>query len=908
MRINTNLSALNAYRNLSMTDSRLSKSLERLSSGLRINRAADDAAGLAISEKMRGQIRGLNQASRNAMDGISLMQTAEGALNETHAILQRMRELAVQASSDTLTSSDRIEIQKEIEQLIAEINRISSSTEFNTKKLLDGSSAALTSTSDLNTKIFMRDGLRIVDQFGQKAVGGGNYKLDISAIAGRGEVQKTDIMKVKHAGAATGIQDLELGQGVGGAFSAAYTVPTNTGDMLEGTIRINLGDDQGMHEVAFTLTGGESDATEAAGVIRAAFENVDALAGLFDVGLDPDASGNIKVKYLGPGDFDYTVTLNNVDSGAWGTLNAAGATTELLWTGAAEEDAASEFTSIAGSENITGVELTDGFDPLAGEYSIETVQGSKTPDSAKAELAYQYGNATAFSGSLVANDTNVSSSMLFEVVSVNDDKATLRYKYHELSTDGSYDSAEDWALISVKLGSAQDNDIEVGNVTFDKDNFQLSQNAATGDRFVINVRGADETTGGSDVITLYEGENAAEFVVNAENTWGDEADLRFFQLDENGKIYDGRLALKLGSYLITEPGDADGLPAASFSVSAKGLEIGSVAALDSAIYDIDRFWDANGNFIVQDPQTINLVQGDGKKTSFTIFGSDTIQDIQDKLNRAIHEDLQQKFFNDEPQSYARYVTEELVEEEGFFTVKGTFVIQSAVTGKDGEIRFSGDEGVINALSLTTLQHSTENQFNVTVTNAHNPEEVIAEDTRIVGNLLVGVVHPHVDVKFDPMAGIRVELDGNTFEWQSGATDSIFIHLSDNTMVFHIGANPLQDVGAAIGDMSAEALGIDNILVTNRMSANRALTQIDYAIGRVSSERAKLGAVQNRLEHTINNLGVAAENLSAAESRVRDLDFALEMVEFTRNQIMMQAGTAMLAQANMKPQSVLMLLQ
>lgn len=174
MRINTNLSALNAYRNLSMTDSRLSKSLERLSSGLRINRAADDAAGLAISEKMRGQIRGLNQASRNAMDGISLMQTAEGALNETHAILQRMRELAVQASSDTLTSSDRIEIQKEIEQLIAEINRISSSTEFNTKKLLDGSSAALTSTSDLNTKIFMRDGLRIIDQFGQKAVGGGN--------------------------------------------------------------------------------------------------------------------------------------------------------------------------------------------------------------------------------------------------------------------------------------------------------------------------------------------------------------------------------------------------------------------------------------------------------------------------------------------------------------------------------------------------------------------------------------------------------------------------------------------------------------------------------------------------------------------------------------------------------------
>ena len=112
--------------------------MEKLSSGFRINRAGDDAAGLAISEKMRGQIRGLNQASRNAQDGISLIQTAEGALNETHAILQRMRELAVQASTDTNTPADRAEIQKEIDQLATEITRISTDTEFNTQTLMDG--------------------------------------------------------------------------------------------------------------------------------------------------------------------------------------------------------------------------------------------------------------------------------------------------------------------------------------------------------------------------------------------------------------------------------------------------------------------------------------------------------------------------------------------------------------------------------------------------------------------------------------------------------------------------------------------------------------------------------------------------------------------------------------------------
>jgi len=139
MIINHNISALNTYRQLSINNTATGKSLEKLSSGYRINRAGDDAAGLAISEKMRGQIRGLNQAIRNAQDGISLIQTAEGALAETHSMLQRMRELAVQANNGTYTDADLEEIQKEIEQLKAEIDRIAEKTEFNTKPLLNGS-------------------------------------------------------------------------------------------------------------------------------------------------------------------------------------------------------------------------------------------------------------------------------------------------------------------------------------------------------------------------------------------------------------------------------------------------------------------------------------------------------------------------------------------------------------------------------------------------------------------------------------------------------------------------------------------------------------------------------------------------------------------------------------------------
>jgi flagellin len=755
MRINTNLSALNAYRNLAITDNRLNKSLERLSSGLRINRAADDAAGLAISEKMRGQIRGLNQAMRNAMDGISLMQTAEGALNETHAILQRMRELSVQASSDTLTSSDRIEIQKEIEQLTGEINRIASSTEFNTKKLLDGSSAALTSTSDLNTKIFMRDGLRVVDQFGQKAAGGGNYKLDITATPGHGEVQKTDIMKVKHD-----------------SLTGPAVTIANTAD----------------HEA------GES-----------AVQAINSLQGVIFTADTAGAAGNdLVIEFVNNGSDQ---TLGVTQSGNTVTISlgtdGSGAVTSTM-------------ADILGLDyNATGVTASEGagYDEtaLAAAASVGLAGGSDAVPATPQEVTVSLTGAQGGT--------------------------------FELTVAG----------------------VSVGEIAYDIEASDLETQINTALTNAINADAAVSVTGGGG------------------GPWA--------------IIFDG--SHWSGNVEVNE--DISGLEPA-------GLQVGDVADLNTAIYDIDRFWDANGNFLVQDPQTINMVQGDGKKTSITIFGSDTIEDIEGKLNQAIHEGLGQKSFNSNPGSYVRFMTDANVQDTGFFTVKGTFVIQSAVTGKDGEIRFSGDEGVINALSLTTLQTSEENQFNVTVTNAHDPADVIAENTRIVGNLLVGVVHQNVDVKFDPMAGITVDTTAGDFVWESGDLASIFIHLSDNTMVFHIGANPLQDVGAAIGDMSAEALGVDNILVTNRSSANRAITQVDYAIGRVSSERAKLGAVQNRLEHTINNLGVSAENLSAAESRIRDLDFAIEMVEFTRNQIMMQAGTSMLAQANMKPQSVLMLLQ
>lgn len=171
MIINHNMSAINTYRQLSANNASTSKSLEKLSSGLRINRAGDDAAGLAISEKMRSQIRGLDQANRNAQDGISLIQTAEGALQETHSMLQRMKELAVQAANGTNTADDRDKIQSEINELTSEINKIGNTTEFNTMKLLNGGSASAAAAGPIPKTVF---------EGGMNMVEGVTAQLDLS--------------------------------------------------------------------------------------------------------------------------------------------------------------------------------------------------------------------------------------------------------------------------------------------------------------------------------------------------------------------------------------------------------------------------------------------------------------------------------------------------------------------------------------------------------------------------------------------------------------------------------------------------------------------------------------------------------------------------------------------------------
>jgi flagellin len=942
MIINHNVSALNAYRNLTVTDRNMSKSLERLSSGLRINRAADDAAGLAISEKMRAQIRGLNQAISNAQDGISLIQTAEGALNETHDILQRMRELSVQAANDTLTASDRQNIQQEIDQLVVEIDRIGNTTEFNTKKLLDGSSSALTTTDKLSTRVFMRDGLRVVDQFGQKAPGGGNYELEITANPGVAQVQKTDIMRVKHGETTTNI-DMGYNQAkaevdVATAFTAddagdKFTFKFEFQDGLTDSVEITIGA-TGADASAFSVLLADAVAANANLKDRITVQGISS-AGVtaFDIqSLTKGAAGNFKLDVTDTiadtatqtGSFE--IADQTLGAGATAKVTTASADTTKAATGilTGTDVAQSGLTNFVvtgmpqGSYKITTDDAMAAAFDLATQSGIDLVaeyaQGGLS-GMATAHILENIGLSSASSGTtLNGTGSTVNAQMAFEIKNIDGNSVTLTIRSWEMGLDGKRNYYEAERVVDVSLTGTATQTLTVGNVSFS--HFDIASAGTTvGDKFIVNI--TPMYTQSADLTTITQTtDEIGNPVSRAFNYYKDAGgfDSKTSTVDyltlntADGTVTHSEVNL---TFSTLADYNTNGGTFVSFDRSAG---VGELATKGTQLRDIEAFWDRSGNFLIDKPQKITLVQGDGQKAEITLFGTDTIESVVAKLNDAIANQLGQASLTGigatHSDKFASFVTTGSKQDNGLEAVAGTFVIRSAITGDAGEITFIGDENIIKALSLTNLKDAANNQFAVNVRDAHTGDYV-AKEVKIEGNLLVGTVHQNVDVEFDNMTGIELSWNTETKNFDLtggfGNKEKTYVHIADNTMVFQIGANPLQDVGAAIGDMRARALGVNNILVTDRDHAAASISKLDAAIQRVSSERSKMGALQNRLDHTINNLGVASENLTAAESRIRDLDFAKEMMAFTRSQIMLQAGTAMLAQANMKPQSVLQLL-
>jgi flagellin len=675
-----------------------------------------------------------------------------------------MRELSVQAANDTLTQEDRSYIQLEVDQLKEEITRISTTTQFNKKQLLDGSAAVLWSSDNLDTRAIINGGLRQIDQFGQKMAAEGNYKIEIQANPGQAEVLKTDIFKVKH------------------------------------------------DNVVFNLV-------------------TDPSHGVTDVSVNGVPAGN------------YVISGSAV---------------------------AANIGAVAGSYGTHGIETT-------GTNVI---------------------NFAAISASYNLN-------MLIEVTKVEGDNVWLSISTNVTEQDGTVTSYSRSGILfnantdKFAANALRDLGINTANGAFTLEIDEASVEA--GSKLVYNKT---SMTGGdyNAAIAAPTGYNtAAAISYNLSVTGGGDLRLRAFYLNSTtGAVYNGDVTLRTNSNFTPDNAKA-------FKTTFSVANVGDVAGGDVKLRDLDKFWDANGKFLLEDPKTITIVQGDGTKATFTIYSTDTLDDVREKMNNAILDGLNQRRYTSGP--FVSYVQNAASNATGLDNINGTFVIRTAVTGAAGRFSFSGDEDVIKALSINVIQEAKENKFEITVSEAHYNRVLTTQE--ITGNVMYGLVHPNVDVSFDSMANIAVGYDTSThgfsFTKETGVYTT-FLHLADNTTVFQIGANQGEDMGVNIGDMSARALGILGVLVTDRESAARSITMIDNAINKVSTQRAKLGAYQNRLEHTINNLTTASTNLKSSESRIRDADMAKEMMEFTKLNILSQAGNSMLAQANQLPSNVLALLR
>ena len=914
LRIYNNPLATNANRNLKITGMAISKSLERLSSGLRINRAADDAAGLSISEKLRGQIRGLNRASSNALDGISLIQTAEGALNEVHSILQRMRELSVQAANGIYTADDRQSIQLEVSQLIDEIDRISETTEFNTKTLLDGTMGALISTDDY-TKVQAA----VVGEVGK----GGNFVMTaVARSTGQLQKQKSDVFATTLETDAVGrINYLNTWRADATIASADSTGVGNTGiyqvevtNNAGGSIAVNskLDGDLVISNAVQLATGAEAtvlltdilqtEELTTGDVVRLTYNDNGTVA-TADVMLSNVNTLTVSMFML---QIDTALGLGTTATYAAGTgitLNlGAGQTilnTEFVDTDGNGSDLYLSFASDGATSNL----LYDTFDyefynnglDTGGPQTVGTAGG--TERSTYADNSRGYISIGSTGG---GNETGT--------VAVRFD---VRYDWSKVEGAGNF--AQDTITWGKYTG---------GNSLQEYGTVWQTGTAAANGTFLVEATGlrsfAVYSFNNDAYTSLVAGGMDQTIAIQAakggliSNTSGDTA----FSI---GAAFEGAAGSVLENVHLAFDGVLQQGETATFNTSTNNVLTGDQL---NTLQSLNRFQDFgvfNGRNNVE--LTVYM-RGTDESVTVNLSKNDTFEDMAGKISLAIWN----------PDGNGLIDSTILVPNQGpdlvhvntIGAAKGTMSITTPLPG--AELVFAGDESVLKALSLIEVQEARSPLFSINAFNLETGTTVGSVTTD--SNEIVGLL-PGLKVFFDNSMGLRldpqppVSLTGGantltSFGYRlatespvlslTGEAENFFIHVAPRNFTLQVGANEGQTISSYISAMDAQALGVEGLLVVTSELAEESISIVDHAIGKVSAQRSRLGAVQNRLESTIRNLDVAAENLTASESRIRDVDVAQETVTMTRNQILLQAGVAALAQANQLPQTVLSLIR
>ncbi|SMG20292.1 flagellin N-terminal helical domain-containing protein [Dethiosulfovibrio salsuginis] len=911
MIINNNISSLRAVNILTRTNRDITGALAKLSSGLRISQAADDAAGLGITEGMRSQYRGLDRAIQNSQDGINMIQTAEGALGEVHSILQKMRELSVNAASDTLTVNDRGFIQLEMDQLVDEIDRISQTTQFNKKKLLNGDSAALVSSSRLDVDVIVRGGLRSTDIFGQKKAQEGNYRIEVEAEStGRGQVLKSNIFKVIDHGEFLLSQS---GMGMGYAMSSSSGISVSpAGNIASGSTKLydidRFWDRNGrfLIEDPQLLTVIQGDGKRASVTIY----KDDTLRDLAEKVSIAILAG------LGQGSGDDYVDI----SGAGGDPAAAeSAIIEGLKNGWLEASAkrikdyyGMDATSTAYSESVRVNILTDapygilamassgyahnGTTVTKKDFVLNLDAADFSPGTGESGVSRQVEDGMKlYNDRIIAHEMVhllVGTTIFTEQVGVNNDIPIWMNEGLAELIHGA-----DERLLGLEGGTVDGLDAtEISNYISKAIAWDGSDQAYAGAYLMVRAMVQNGTAGDSSIKNI----------------------LAAIQGDAADGLTDGEVASAVAGSTNFTSGTVAGLAAEIKTWAENNFKVGGAHEITAAMLTNDDTGaigglDVSGGSALNAEAVVNesgTTSSDQPLSSYgwtVVYPSGTPSNTWESASAAM------VWSSDNPMVVRGVNGVYSPTDSGidFNSVNGTLVVHSGIVGKAGELSFSGDEDLLNALGFTEIQSSEDAVYSVTVRDAHSGK-ALKEGLRISGPELIGAVHSNVDVSLGVNAAISAVWDvkSGSYRFSGGRDNSMAfdVHLADNTTVFQIGANEREDLAIDMGKMSTSALGLDGILVIDRDHASRAISSIDSAIERVSIQRSKLGSYEKRLEHAIANLTVSYTNLVESESRIRDVDMAKEMMNFTRLNIYLQSGNAMLGQANQVPQAVLQLIR
>jgi|GEM_PF-18784 len=811
--INTNTASINAQFNLNKVNQEMEKAMEQLSSGRRINSAGDDAAGIAIASRMESQVRGLNQAMRNAADGQSLVDTAEGAMDEISNMLQRMRELALQASNDTNSDSDRESLDLEIDALMDEIDRVVSTTAFNGKNILDGS-------AELNFQIGSEAGQNMnvaINSMGTNALGSLTGAPAANAnLTSSNQGTAAEITEVKMAFSGDDTYSFNLVIGSAAAVAVSGDVSNSSASDITGAINTALSNASLDEYASATFSGGVVTIkdTSGAGIAVNTFASVGSGTGTYST--INGGSGSDEVVTLGGATanigttFTTTAATTSYVAAADATSGTAAIFTELLDT-----SANGNFTDVTAwvvGDFGTAPAAADHLEVDFGDFSVSIAIADATDVGSFAQAINAEQSAFTFSavledaGSGVLNYSLKAVSNSVGAIATADIPTIKAIDANGVTiTDGAFGAGT--ALTQTTAGvDAADAVIETGGT---KLYLELNGN----DDYAFTLAESGLTGGSANLSFSYTGTSASrDSIATQLQTALNAGGASTFSVEN----INGRLA-------ITNQDD-NALTLTAFTSQGTGTILASTDAADSSTQGISQLLDDDVNAVAATTTTAGAAVATSVELSFTADDTYSFK-VSDGIRTAV--------------------------------IDATALTTTDASDMEAAINYGLEQAGMDA-SITV----SESAGTITLTQAAGREISVSNfSSDGVGSMLV---------------------DAGT------GTDGGASYLNDG-----LGAN---------------ASTISSIAITTASKASDAIQVIDRALQDIASERAKLGAVSNRLDHTISNLGNVVINTEASQSRIQDADFAKVTGDLTKSQIMSQAATAMLAQANASKQGVLSLLQ